>query len=680
MDQPATPSKTWHPPAKHIIIRNRVAGHIVGLLTRLFSLTWRLRVEGAQNLPASGLPAAGENAPSRRGTLFAVWHGRLLVSALVTRDRNYTVLISPSADGEIATGLLRTFGWQVRRGSPYASGVGAMRSILRALREGAVVALTVDGPRGPARTASPGAVTLARQAGCAIHPAGVAGDGWRLRSWDRLLVPWPFARVAMVIGEEFHLPPGDSLEAKTTALEQAIERCEARATALVEAERHRGRDRLMFWLYNLILLPFVPAVGLYTLWRRYGQGRSAASLRGQWGHVPADVVQAMQGDGPRLWLHAVSVGETMAARPVARALRSALPHCKIGLSCTTDTGYETAQAAVRAGEADAVWYFPIDWPLPVSRALRAIKPDVFMTMETELWPNFLSLARRRGVKTFWINGRISDNVLRRAPRFAPLWRWMMGNLDAALMRSAHDAQRLRTLPASPPTVEITGDVKLDGVAPSDDKSALRGQWRATLNIAEDAPFWVAGSTHAGEETMVLQAYQNLRPDLPHLRLLIAPRHIERVPEVVALIEQSGLTAARRSAPVPPADDAVIVLDTVGELAAIYAAADVAFVGGSLIVRGGHNMLEPVLHGVPVVFGPHVANFRAAAALTDTACVGTQVPDAAGLEAAARRWLTDSAERAAVRDRSAAALAPHRGASHRVAAIIAAAWHVGDAAS
>ena len=279
-----------------------------------------------------------------------------------------------------------------------------------------------------------------------------------------------------------------------------------------------------FLLFNALLLPAYPALWFYTLWRRFVKGRSAASLRGQWGLVPDEVREALRGGQPIIWLHAVSVGENVAARPVLRALRAAMPQARLGVSVTTDTGFETAQGARKAGEADAVFYFPLDLPLHENRTLRAVQPQAFLTMETELWPNFLHLARRGGAKTFLVNGRVSDRMLKSVPRLKPLWRWIFSNLDGALMRSESDAARLRQLSQQigigPREIVVTGDVKLDSAPPDADgaaRHAISEKWRGLFGIAMDAPLWVAGSTHPGEEAMILRAFAALRAEFPALR-------------------------------------------------------------------------------------------------------------------------------------------------------------------
>lgn len=412
-------------------------------------------------------------------------------------------------------------------------------------------------------------------------------------------------------------------------------------------------------LFNLILAPLIPALGLYTLHRRFVQKKSVASFKGQWGFVPAE---ARQKDGnPKIWLHAVSVGETIAARPIARALKSQMPNCQIVLSCTTDTGFGAAQALKKCGEVDATIYFPLDIPFVIRRVLSAVSPDAILFVETELWPNLLEAAKRRGIKTFLVNGRVSDNLLQLAPRLKPIWRWMASNLDGFLMRSAEDAERAKKIGAPAEKVVVAGDVKLE--APPVENG--REKWREILGFSPNQLVWIAGSTHAGEEAICFRVHQKLREKWPDLGLIVAPRHIERAEEVAAILPD----AARRSH-LQKAKNGVILLDTIGELSEIYAAADVAFVGGSLIERGGHNLLEPVLRGAPVVFGPFVMNFRAAAQLVQANELGEQIEDENGLFEAISRWLENEKSRRALPQKTEKALAQHRGAAARVAKFIA----------
>lgn len=436
--------------------------------------------------------------------------------------------------------------------------------------------------------------------------------------------------------------------------------------------------QMTYFLFNLLLLPWYPAIALYTLWRRYGQKKSSASLKGQWGSVPREVINALHGaDGstPVIWIQAVSVGEQMAVRPIIRALKTKFPTAKIALSCTTDTGFSTAQSALKAGEADATFYFPLDLPFAVSRTLKAIRPDVFIAVETELWPNFLHLAHARGVLCVLANGRVSDNLLRRAVKTKWLWRWMISNLDVLLMRADFDAERMQQiaaavgLPQAAKKIIVTGDVKLDGASELKNHAAWWQKWRAQLGIAENELLLIFGSTHPGEEEIAVRVFQKLRVEFPNLRLLIAPRHIERADEVLAIIALQDLSVIRRSAG-KNGDESVILLDTIGELSEMYAAADVAFVGGSLVPRGGHNILEPILRGVPVVFGPHMANFRALADLVSSSLLGDCVDDDEQLAVQLKLCLRDKARREELPHRAAQILARHQGAPTRIAQHIA----------
>ena len=417
----------------------------------------------------------------------------------------------------------------------------------------------------------------------------------------------------------------------------------------------------MFPLFNFLVAPFIPGLWLYTLHRRHVRGKSAGSFRGQWGEVSPQMREFGHQNGPKIWLHAVSVGETMAARPLARAIKERMPDAKIVLSSTTDTGHEVALGAVRAGEAELAIYFPLDLPFVLRRVLNALEPNAIGFVETELWPNLLELAKRRGIQTWQLNGRVSDNLLKSAPKLGPLWKWMHRNVGQFQMRGESDAERLRSLGVAASKVTVVGDVKLESPpVPSDE---LRRKWRKELALG-DAKLLIAGSTHAGEEAMILDA-------IGAWKIAIAPRHIERADEVVALIEARGMKVARRSKGDNLGEaNTIFLLDTVGELADFYAAGDVCFVGGSLIPRGGHNVLEPILRGAPVLFGPNMMNFRAAAELVCASGLGEQIENADDLAPAIVRWLDAATARAQFEVRVENALASHRGAAARAAELIA----------
>lgn len=412
----------------------------------------------------------------------------------------------------------------------------------------------------------------------------------------------------------------------------------------------------MFPLFNALLAPLVPALWLYTLHRRFIQHKSPQSFAGQWGHISPEMRDFGDKKGPKIWLHAVSVGETMAAKPLARALKTEIEGVQIALSSTTDTGHEIAKSLLQNGEVDCIFYFPLDLAPVQTRVLSALRPDAVLLVETELWPNLLHLARKRGIPTFLVNGRVSENLLKTAPKTGPLWKWMSGNVSQFLMRGEDDAARLETLGVPRGKITVTGDVKLE--APPVSSEVARTKWRKELGLREDDKILVCGSTHAGEEEVFLR----IARQWPEWKIAFAPRHPNRFEMVAEMAENAGFEVVRRSEHRKWDADAVFLLDSIGELGDFYALGDAAFVGGSLIPRGGHNLLEPILRGVPVIFGPFVQNFVAQRDLILKHHLGAQIEES---DIAAQ--LNDLPfERQEFESKIDIVLAPHRGAATRMA--------------
>lgn len=416
-------------------------------------------------------------------------------------------------------------------------------------------------------------------------------------------------------------------------------------------------------LYNLVLLVLSPVILLLLLWRLLVKATSRQGFLERLGIIPRR--KQPSGDAPRIWLHAVSVGETIAAKPIWEALLAALPGWHLIHSTTTATGQ--AQAVKLVGTAGDVIYFPFDLLPCVWSTLTRIRPRLIVLVETELWPNLLAVAALLGCKIVLVNGRISDRSLRGAARCAPLYRWMTANVDRFCMQSQEDAERIKRLGAPPERLVVTGNAKFDQAmvtVPLGEQVTLRN----ALGFKRDEPVVLAGSTHPGEEEVVLRAFRQVKTALPRARLIIAPRHIDRAQEIEALAGAHGFAAARRTrlATVPPPPDAVIILDTIGELARAYALCTAAFVGGSLVPTGGHNILEPLALGKPALFGPYMSNFRDIADIALQAEVGYQVHDAEELAAQWQRCLTETRARRAFTARTQAIFQQHRGAAQRCA--------------
>jgi 3-deoxy-D-manno-octulosonic-acid transferase len=371
-----------------------------------------------------------------------------------------------------------------------------------------------------------------------------------------------------------------------------------------------------------------------ALWRQGVRG-VPLHLRARMGLDTAPVA------GPTAWVHAVSVGEAIAATALVDGLRGLYPELPVVMTTVTDTGARIVRERF-AGVATHR-FFPVDLPGAARRVLGAIDPAFLVCMETELWPNMLRAAGRRKVPVMIANGRLSDRSFRR-------YRLVRGFLSAALrdvsvfaMQSQEDARRIIALGAEPERVFVTGNVKHDAIP---DPAGAVELWGRLLGLRAGQPVWVAGSTHRGEEEAVLDAHQSTRAEFPDLVLVLAPRHPERVPEVLDLVAARGWVAVRRSelrrvnmAP-DTATPPIIVLDTVGELAQLYAIADVVFMGGSLVPAGGHNMLEPAIRRKPVLTGPHTTNFREAMALLAESGGGIVVGSAVELATELRRLLAD----------------------------------------
>ena len=372
----------------------------------------------------------------------------------------------------------------------------------------------------------------------------------------------------------------------------------------------------MYFLYSLLLILAALALLPYFTWQAVVHRKYLNNLAERLGQLPAPWRIDTR---PTLWLHAVSVGETLAALPLLKALHTQFPDHRFIVSTTTATGQQVARE--RAAEADGVCYFPFDWRFAVRRSLAIIRPQAVILLESELWPNFLAECQAQGMPVLVANGRISDRSFRRSQRVRWFLKPLYRQVSRFLMQSAADAERAVALGAEAACVEVSGNLKYDigaaGLSAQQQAVAQELNEAYALTMA-DAPLIIAGSTTEvsgeNEEQMLLEALRSLRKTAvgKRARLLIAPRHPERFAAVAARLAEVEFKVARRSTkqPEPLAD--IILLDSIGELAALYPFAQIVFVGGSLVAKGGHNILEPALFGKPVVVGPHMENFRAIA--------------------------------------------------------------------
>ena len=365
---------------------------------------------------------------------------------------------------------------------------------------------------------------------------------------------------------------------------------------------------------------------------------------------------------PTVWVHAVSVGETLAAVPLLRLLRRRIPDVRQVITSVTLTGRETAVKSL-SGVADEGFFFPFDLPGLCGRFLDRLRPDVVVIVETEIWPNFIAACARRGVPVVIVNGRLSQRSFGGYMRFRWFFAPILRTLRTISAQTAEDAERFIALGAPRENVTVGGNLKFDVSPPEIAASPLSGL--LLREKAAGASWIVAGSTHDGEETELLKAFLAAREANPSVRLLLAPRHPERFDAVEALVRREGVPMVRRTSIPEGASrlpEPVLLLDTVGELSGAYAAADLAFVGGSLVPKGGHNVIEPAWHGVPAIVGPHMENFRE---IADAFLAGNALIRVAGEDELAERLARFAADPSVFREtgrRAKDLLETFRGAS------------------
>ncbi|MDD5724292.1 MAG: 3-deoxy-D-manno-octulosonic acid transferase [Syntrophales bacterium] len=393
-------------------------------------------------------------------------------------------------------------------------------------------------------------------------------------------------------------------------------------------------------LYNIVLsvaaLFFIP----FFLAKIVFAGKYRKSIGPKFGFVPDSVFKGMKGS-PRIWVHAVSVGEVTAAAPIISSLRTLYPGACIVLSTSTETGQEMAHLLVT--DATSHIYYPLDIPFVVRKTIDKVRPDIFVPVETEIWPNFIRACEKRRIPVAMVNGRISPRSFRRYRQTRFFWKRVMNMVDVTGVISAIDASRLEALGVEPSKIHIMGNAKYDSLAARADDS-IRDDMAARLDIPRGAQVFVAGSTHEGEDDVVLKVYRDLAERYPGMLMIIVPRHPERGGAVLSLAHGSGfhdcvtMTAIRSGE--RRAGRRIVIVDVIGELFKVYSLATVVFCGGSLVPRGGQNILEPAAWGKVVLYGPSMDDFTEERERLEMAGGGTTVRDGGELLSEILRLMKD----------------------------------------
>ena len=413
----------------------------------------------------------------------------------------------------------------------------------------------------------------------------------------------------------------------------------------------------MYLLYSALL-----AIGLlvslpYWLLQMLGRGKYRAGLRERLGRVPERLGE--QPSRPSIWVHAVSVGEVLAVSGLVGELERRFPQHRVVVSTTTNTGQKLART--RFGEEN-VFYFPLDFAFAIRPYLGVLRPELIVIAETEFWPNFLRQAHASGARIAVVNARISDRSWPGYRRIRFLLARMLPKIDLFLAQSEEDGRRLEDIGAPAERIQVSGNLKFDVPVPP--APPIVASLRAAFQQAAAGPVIVCGSTADEEEPLLLRAFENVLASHPRAVMILAPRHPERFVQVAELLEQLGVRFWRRSLwSGDTIAGGVLLIDTIGELASLYALGDVAFVGGSLVPRGGHNIIEPAQHGVPIIVGNHTENFRDIVGLFQN-LDAVRVAGPAEFPLVLMELLSNEPERAALGRRAAETLRTQTGATQR----------------
>lgn len=420
-------------------------------------------------------------------------------------------------------------------------------------------------------------------------------------------------------------------------------------------------------LYNIAAILLVILATPIFFIRSFRERGFTERLRQSFGFLPEEAMAAVAGKSC-IWVHAASVGEIVAASPLIKEFRLEFPDRPILVSVVTNNGYEMANRIVK--DADSIIYFPLDLPWLSSSVVKKIRPSIFLPVETELWPNFLKTARLCHIPVMMVNGRISDKSVKRYHHLRGMLKDMIGTVNRFCMQSQIDAKYIIKLGANPELVTVTGNTKFDQTytdVSEEEKQRLVDE----MGLGGAQGILLAGSTHKGEEELILHAFERLRAAFPAVKLVIAPRDILRAAEIVEMAKASGITAKLRTAlnAHPQTGHDAVILDTIGELGKVYSIGDVIYVGGSMVSHGGHNILEPAAHGKAILVGENMFNFKDTHALFSKRDACITVKNAAELDARILYLFKDSAARRAMEEETISIVRENRGAARKSAVLL-----------
>lgn len=654
-------------------MQSRLVGRFVARLIKLVERTSQAVYEPADLL---------EILRNEHPCIVAVWHGQFMMTSGFKPVPEFEIaaMVARHGDAELIGAAMEEFGVKLIRGAGAGvrrkdrGGAYALRQGVRALKDGASLVMTADVPPGPARQAGLGIVTIARLSGRPIVPVATATSRFiAMKTWSRLTINLPFSKLAYVIGAPIRVAADAdeaALEAARAELERSMKDVTRRAYEIAGADIARATPPgtadpsepppapgFGLHLYRGVMSLARPLAPL-VLSIREREGKEDPKRRSErFGRA-----SAARPEGTLVWVHAASVGETNAVLPVIEALSTARPDLSVLL--TTGTVTSAGLAERRLGPRCLHQFIPFDAPQYAARFLEHWRPDLAVFTESEIWPSLILETSARHIPLTLVNARLSPRSKRRWQRNRGVAEPLFNRFDVVLAQNERLAVAFSTLGAR--NVHAVGNLKIDAPPPPIDAAEFE-KLRAAI---DGRPIWLAASTHEGEEEVVALAHRQLARTFEGLLTIIAPRHPERGTPIAERLKEQGLAVAQRSlGALPNARTDIYIADTIGELGTLYSLAPVAFIGGSLADKGGQNPIEAVRHGVAVLTGPHVQNFRDAYDTLLQHDGALEVTSADTLAAAVTKLLTSEAELHRMRTGAIEALATLSGALDKTVATL-----------
>lgn len=545
------------------------------------------------------------------------------------RGDNLSVLVSLSRDGEMIAKVMSLSKIRASRGSSSKNASAALKQMMRLTEDGWDLGITPDGPKGPKEEVKRGAVFLAQKLGVPILPTAnfLSHKIVLKRSWDQYQAPLPFGRAAIAYGQPIWVGPNDDLDAKAKDLSEELSRASLKARDWVQGSVGAFRVGAVLFLENILALPLALFIFLKFLLssRRGALWGLKGEIKERLGFVefPEKVKASSR---PVIWVHASSTGEVSSVEPLVRLIKAEYPQFFAVMSSTNAQGKIRAEAL---GFSDFAFMAPLDCFPAVRRVLNRINPQALILVETELWPHLIALPFFRQIPVILVSAALSEKSFSRYRKASFLVRPFLRRISLIAAQSDADAERFKNLGADSEKIFVAGSLKYD----RETSPAIQEARAALKNINwENERFWVAASTHLKEEEILLESFLEVRRTDSRMKLVIAPRHIERARELAGLLEKKGISFVFYSQMEKEIDQSkdCLVLDRLGILSGFYHGAVLTFVGGTLIALGGHSLIEPALEGSPVAFGPSVYSSSELAKILMSKGAGFEVKDAQSL--------------------------------------------------